>query len=356
MDISIKSVPIQVDQTQELSDAAEALFYKKLKGLFPFVPVSLQMIIKGVPTSIVHTLRRVLIDEVPTFRLQCPPPQIGGDPFMTANFICQRIELIPLKVDLQLAQANKIEFKLTVVNNSFLVKTIYSGDLVQVLGPKEVIFNPTFELGFVQPGQYVTIEGIRITSGTGLEHSRFCAAVRGRFRHLDLKETNFDVDNDQKKSHLAAKSGYSTPTLLTDSQEHFAEVIVHAAPVQFPEVAKNVIITACNIITSRLRKINDFMLSLESQNVIIPQFKFLTENQKNSVKCTLTISESHTIGNCLTQALYTPTIGYVGYSAVQHKNTIDVIIRGESYEFIRNHILQTLTKLIQVYDKIKAGV
>ena len=220
---------------KEVAEAALELFGPDgLERVFPLAPVQLRLELRGVPTAVAHALQRVMTDELRGHRLEIGP---GGfklgestDLFMSEHFVRSRLQLVPLRPQISEALLKEARFQLRVDNPGFSVKTVYAGDLVATGAPiAEPLFNPSFELGFLQPGRTLVVEDIGVGVGTGSQHASYNVAVRGAIKHLDLEELPRE-ETHAKGGKAAALSGYRESSLVANPRHHLVSVVIPATP------------------------------------------------------------------------------------------------------------------------------
>ncbi|AJL34126.1 BA71V-H359L (j1L) [African swine fever virus] len=343
--------PLLIDFSNPfIKNAAKKLF--QLEEQLPLVPVNVMMDFKGINRATVHGLSRVLQDEIPNYMLDIKP---GGykiedstDLFMTEQFIRNRINFIPIY-----AENETLVFALRSLNNSCEVKTIYSRDLIQVAGPKlkYPIFNPTFEIGFLQPGKSLIIEDIYIKKGIGRKHAAFNLAVKTHFSHLDIEQYPTD-----KKEYMAL-SGYKQSSMTSDPRHHRLGLCFPAVPLpRINQAVRTYLKNACRVIIGRIQNIQKIYENFEEPQ---PELVLFSMDEEKT-KAIITIKdETHTIGNLLKTCIYEmiPDISFVGYQCIPHKQEMVLtIIHKASQEDLITLLEKSIQNIIQIFQTLEKNI
>lgn len=357
--LSLKIGRLTVDVPDEM---------RELTGMptLPFISVSVEIEIKGVPTAMANALRRVLCDEMKGRCLTVgKPPSASGttDPFMIDQFTMNRISMIALRARVSDDIVRTIRFAVHVTNDSSSVMTVFSGDLKVVAGGPltDPIFDPTYEIAILQPGQVFRAEDIRIDEGVGRDFAAYQVCVRPYLRHLDLKEA------PQRETHLAGgasvdSSGYAESSLVANPRHHVVGVTIPVVPDGATGIddVKTVLADACRNIKERLRLVQSTLenegkgTSATSSTGVI--FTLIDLEAGLSEGILRIKGETHTIGNLLARYIYEtkPDVSFCAYRCVTHESEVRLTVRhGDDVPGI---ILRGVKQAYAVIDIIQRGI
>jgi hypothetical protein len=297
------TVKVTVEHTK-MSKDMEQRYMKKYNCKTPpqLTPCEITIELKHVPQEVANALRRTF-SEMPGKCLIAPgdtlarqlgiepvdqgsagkggggsggtasPP--GGaasspDPFIILAQICESIRLIPLRASALEKKLDKLRFELKKANNTAEVMTVYSRDLRETTGgpsergasavvteaktskTNEILFNPTFVIGVLQPGRSIEITGIRIIQKSPKVNCAFQVGLRASLKYLDLEELPKEKTHAIGASH-ADLSGYVLPSSKSNPRHHRVTVTLPAVGPD-PAEAKRVYRHACENIKERLQK------------------------------------------------------------------------------------------------------
>jgi DNA-directed RNA polymerase subunit L len=145
-----------------------------IKKLLPTVniPQSCSLELRGVNNAIANALRRAATSEIPISTLKFDTHNLTtNNPFILVDMIQNRIQLMPIR------QNAAGKFALRAVNNTGALRDVYSREIVRTEGKAEQIFNETFVICTLEPGQYIIIENIRVDTGYAYQHACHTVAV-----------------------------------------------------------------------------------------------------------------------------------------------------------------------------------
>jgi len=291
---------------------------RELLALLPTVNMSerCEFNIHGVNNSIANAIRRTVMSEIPVKNLNFNPLDLTTDnPFILVDFIQSRIRLIPIK---QSAQGT---FSLEAYNNTSHLIRVYSRDLKRTSGPRENIFNETFELFTLDPGQFLKIKNIYIDSGFGYVHAGYTDAFSGRILPLTEEQWN-------PNELTGIRSSESDETSYTIAFNTNGTID-----------AKTILRMSCQQIIDRAKTVVSLLDNINS----------------NTPEYTLTIpNESTTIGELLDRAIYTlyPDIDYVGSSKASIGRSITLKLRTDEDPKI---VISTAAKaIVDVFTEIES--
>ena len=129
----------------------------------PFASEHVEMILDDVDVSVANAIRRTLIDEMSGYCLSFDigdfKHDIYTDLFMDPEFIRMRVRGIKIMRHMSKDSLKNLKFALNIHNKTDNVLYVYAKDLILTNGKLDsAIFNPTYELAFVQPGKSLNIQ------------------------------------------------------------------------------------------------------------------------------------------------------------------------------------------------------
>lgn len=155
----------------------------------------------GVDNAIANALRRTVMGEIPVRTMNFDMSDLSTDnKFILVDMIQTRFRMIPIR------QTASGTFKLSCVNNTTALMRVFSSEITRVTGPKHDIFNETFELFTLYPGQYLRIDNIYIDTGYGYTHACHTVATSGRILPLSEKPWDEFTQTGVHSSESAEKS------------------------------------------------------------------------------------------------------------------------------------------------------
>lgn len=327
-------------------DAEDEL--RELTGLptLPFVSAAVEIEIKGVPTAVPNALRRVLCDEMRGRCLIAPKaPTTSGstDPFMMDQFVQNRISMIALRARISDEIIRNVRFAIDVRNDTTSVMTVFSGDLKVTAGKlSEPIFDPTYEIAIVQPGQVYRAEDIHIEEGYGRDFAAYQVCVQTFLRHLDLKEVPRPATHSANGT-ACDMSGYEESSLVANPRHHVVGFTVPVIPKGDAGIddVKTVLIDACKNIKERILLVQGALTEVQHETKTKPSaassassgggvsFTLIDLESGLSEGILKVRGETHTIGNLLARSIYetTPNISFCSYKCAPHESEMRLTLR-----------------------------
>lgn len=345
----------------------ELLELAGLKAL-PFISVRVEVELRGVPTAVANALRRVLCDEM---RGRCliaeKPPTTSGttDPFMLDQFVQNRISMIGLRARIPDDIVRTVRFAIDVRNDTASVMTVYSGDLKVSSGSLgDPIFDPTYEIAIVQPGQVLRVEDIRIEEGFGRDFAAYQVCVRTYLRHLDLKEVP-KKETHEEGGKSCDESGFVESSLIANPRHHVVGFTLPIVPDGAAGVddVKTVLADACRNIKERLRLVQSVLESEASTaSSAAPKsgsgvsFTLIDLEAGLSEGILRVKGETHTIGVLLNRSVYesVPDISFCSYLCIQHEGEMRLTVRHSSD--VQDIILKATKQAYAMIDTIQRGI
>lgn len=313
--------------------------------------------IEGPPTGIVNALRRVFIDEMESHRLSFKHEdynhEASTDPYMAeVNFVMRRVWLLPLAPQIPHDHVRDLSFSLDVRNESASVAYFYAGDLKVQSGRLDVpLFNATTQLGFLQPGDSIRIDNIRLESGRGLDHASFCVATTAALAPLDLEEWS-EADTHEADGPAASLGRYKVSPLLADPRVHRLAVSFAAHP-RDPKSTRLVAVDACSNILRRCQLVQSLLDGATQGGST-----FVTTQVEDGTRGVLTIpGETDTIGNALRCAVAErePGVKSVSYTCIPHEKVMRLTVVRDAEE-VASLIWGAAEDIIAAYTEIRSGL
>jgi DNA-directed RNA polymerase subunit L len=299
----------------------------------PFATTTAEIEIRGVGTAVVNALRRALTDEMEGHALQVAP---GGfdtaattDPLMLPQFVNQRIALVPLPAQIPDEVVANLRLRLDVTNAGAGPMAAFTGDLVVVEGAMtEPLFNPTFELLFVQPGTRLVVNDIRVATGVGRDHAEFIVARRAALRHLDLPQFDERDTHDEGGAAVDA-SGYKVSVFLADPRHHVLSAEFPATTAA--EEARVTVANACASVRDRLRLVLSAVDRRPGEAPAAGGVQYVTVQLDSGLNEGIlqVPGETYTVGEVLCRAVHerAPDVSNVAYEIVAHENRMRFTVR-----------------------------
>ena len=326
--------------------AERAPLLRELYGLerLPLAPADIKFVLKG-STALANALRRTVTDEMPGHRLTVVPSEVDTvnttEAFMIPFFIHERIMQVPLWRG---ATEGALRFRLDVRNTGTSNLAVYSGDLHPLTGPKDHgLFNPTFEIGFLRPGNRLYIHEVLVTRGLGRDHASYNVMCCARFRHLDIAEHPRAATHAPDGAHVNS-SGYVTSVLVADPRRHEFAAMLPAT--QRESDAVHAMVDACDHLAGRLRRAQAAVGS--AQYAAIQLENGLTEGVLQIP------GETPTIGELLRRKvcdLY-PDVSYVSQQEITHESVMRFMLRHGDATLA---LLESIRACIEDVDAVREG-
>jgi len=364
--VSIKRRPVRATKVPALKD---------LFGLdeLPLAVSDVEVELKGIPTSHVNALRRVLIDEMTGYALAVPPDGFKcSNPFMLPPYVNQRISLIPLKAQISPSlihtdQNKGARLKLSVENPRQVRMTVYAGDMEFVEGNQEILFNPTFAIADLNPGERIDISDIMITAGHGRDNAIYNVGRCAAYTHLDIPQYTKDEicsvptkKTLEEKGPIANQSGYKTSCLIADPRHHVLTVKFPATTPMKAE-SKAILIDACANIEERLNMISGSINDMLDETVKDAskygiQYTIVTLEGGLSEGILQVPGETDTIGELLKRTIFMlePDIAFVSSVVSVHENKLMVSLR--SVKDVTKILKDSIQNAIATFGSIKQQI
>lgn len=371
--VEVTREEIRYDHPTAGPEIAEAL--RALGELAPArLPLAKEKVVvelAGVPTAVANALRRAAKDEIRGYCLTFDPEgfdhKTSTDPFMEEHFVRTRLRMIPLCPQIPERVVKELRFGLDVANHTGRVMMIYSGDLhlssPESSAPAEPLFNPTHELGFLQPGCTLHIRDIHLAEGYGTQDAAFIVAVRAVTRPLDLEERPLS-DTHSSGGAARTQSGFVESSLTANPRRHEVSMYIPAAP-PGGRAALTVLIDACSEIMKRLRLIQKTLEAARTSSGGAAQRAakayFLVTSDVNRAKGILGVrDETDTIGNLLARSIFElmPDIGYVSYTCIPHEKMMKLTVAHavSEPEEINQIVTRAARHAYGIFSQIQRGI
>ncbi len=175
-----------------------------IKKLLPTVniPQSCSVEFHGVNNAVANAFRRAAMSEIPARALKFDTNSLNtNNPFILVDMIQNRIRLMPIR---QNAQG---KFALRATNNTGALRDVYSREIVRTEGKSEPIFNETFVICTLEPGQYINIEDIYIDTGYAYQHACYTIAMHSASLVLNEEPYN-EFTGKGMSSSMSNENGF----------------------------------------------------------------------------------------------------------------------------------------------------
>ena len=311
--------------------------------------------LKNVPTAFSNAVRRVLIDELLSYRLETDSVDFinydkHNDVYCIYSMLVLSISNIRLKYNIKPTEASKIKLRLSVTNTTQFIKSVYSGDLEVVSGdPKMIICPPNIQLCMLNPGKSVFVDNIRLVRDTGKNSGFNTVGCQVSSIPLDIPRYKKEeyINSSGKASNLAC---YIPQSTTVDPRHHKISGIFNC--IESVEDIKSIIWDSFDNIKKRLSKIEMSIGDDSTKNVDIVYEEKKILNSDNYYEASLVLTgETHTIGNIITKYIYIndPSIGEVNYFI--ENDVVYLIFKSEKN--IKNQILISLRNAIADFELAK---
>jgi len=256
----LKVTEVRVAEDDPEIRAACELLYPGRKNLFPLVQQELEFVLKDASSYLANALQRVMTQELQGYALFFDPGDVNPqqidvhDKLMTPEFLKYQLG-VPLRLGTGPADLD-VTFELNVQNPGEDVLTVYAGDMKifkagEPYRPPLPYFNPTHEVGFVQPGRCLVVRNIRIVSSVARLFSAAALAVRGRQVPLDAPRLPREATHQGFQGD-AERSGYVESPFVARPTEFRVGVTVPAA-LKGSQNARGLPAQACSLLLQQLR-------------------------------------------------------------------------------------------------------
>lgn len=362
----IEILNFKINRNQITSENVPELFELFNIHTLPLATSKVEFEIKGISTSIINGIRRVITDEMSGHYLQLSEDSISSlttDKFADHQFINSRLSTMPLRYLISPTIIKNLRLSIDITNTSSEQLFIHSGDLIieeDIDSKKHTttldypIFNPTFNLFSIQPGKRVVINNIYITSGLGKDFAGANIACNARYKHLDIEEYTKD-ETHSDEGIMKNFSGYKISSLIATPKHHLFTAIIPATGINESEI-NNILIAVCDNIISRLRlistsieKINSINGNINTTNGI--QFTILESTSGLEKGILIIPNETYTIGTILSRAIYdlNPDIAIV--TSLVYENKVELVI--QHTENVTSILGDAIQYCISIFNTIK---
>jgi len=366
--INIKTTWNGIKYTPEIQQAFDELM--DIEGFkLPFASEHVEMILDNVDVSVANAIRRTLIDEMSGYCLSFDigdfKHDIYTDLFMDPEFIKLRIRGIKIMRHMSKDLLKNLKFALNVHNKTDDVLYVYAKDLIVTNGKLDsAIFNPTYELAFIQPGRSLNIQNIRFDFGKGTYNAAFNIACRSVSMPLDIeeypKEEIYGAEGSQR-----VLSGFKISTLIANPRKFRIKFYIPAVLNNNGKTTYLTIMDACTNIISRLQYIQRSIDESQNSQQTVDTITFIrTDVVVDGItmkKFVINVkNETDTIGGLLARAIYNldPDISCCFYSCIDHEKVMSLNIRKEVTDPLELEVLvvDAIKQNIVTFTSIKKDV
>ena len=322
--------------------------------VIPLAPSRVNVYLDNCDISIVNGLRRVLLNEMQGHALHMPVEGFihseESDPFMLYNFIGPRISYIRLIPNISDEIKETYELELHVKNETPNLLSVYSGDF-KVVGDKKykLLFNPTYKIAELQPGKCINIKGIKIASGTGMDHAKFNVVCNASHKHLDIPEAEV---KEILKGDVMSQSGYLVSSQLSTPRKHKLMFNIPTTNGTAEEI-KYVLTHAIENIRTRLSRIKASITINQKRGTV----DYTVTKTGDLYQANLRITqETVTVGHLIRYFIYETDKTVCNLSVKTGKHAEDVtVILGHTTE-PEVLIKKAITTCITTLEKISADI
>ena len=335
----------------------------------PFASEHVEMILNDVDISVANALRRTLIDEMNGYCLSFDigdfKNDIYTDLFMDPEFIRLRVRGMKTMRHMSKELLKNLKFAINVHNKTDDVMIIYAKDLLLTGGKLDsAIFNPTYELAFVQPGRSLNIQNIRFDFGKGIYHATFNNACRAVSMPLDIEEYPREEIYSAEGSQRVL-SGFKISTLVANPRKFLIKFDMPAVLDNGGKTTYLTIMDACMNIMSRLQYIQRSIEESQNSQQTVDTITFIrTDVIVDGVtmkKFVVNIkNETDTIGGLLARTIcnLNPDISCCFYSCIDHEKVMSLNIRNEVTDplELETMVIDAIKQNIATFTAIKKDV
>lgn len=332
---------------------------KKIIGIekLPLAETYVSLEISDIPTAYINAIRRTGLNKLNGYCLTIPHDNNWNDTndeFIIPQFISQRLNLIPLKPNIENFY-KLIKFNLIIENNTFENRHIYTKDLKLVSGNlSEPIFNPTFKICTLRSGKKLVIKNIYISTGTGKDNSIYQVIRRPAYSHLDIEQYSHD-DIYKKNGSMSDCSGYKLSSMVANPKHHLFTCVIPATNSNFNEIIF-IFIDICLNIKNRINKIILFIQSINNNNKIIDkniEYSTIKLSENNYESVLKVYDEGFTIKELIKRTLFDKIKDIINIkdnvNIYENLLTINIIYKIE----IDNILIEVLKDIINIYDSLQ---
>ena len=335
----------------------------------PFASEHVEMILDDVDVSVANAIRRTLIDEMSGYCLSFDigdfKHDIYTDLFMDPEFIRMRVRGIKIMRHMSKDSLKNLKFALNIHNKTDNVLYVYAKDLILTNGKLDsAIFNPTYELAFVQPGKSLNIQNIRFDFGKGMYNAAFNTACRSVSMPLDIaefpKEEIYSADGSQR-----VLSGFKVSSLISNPRKFRIKFDMPAVLDNGGKTSYLTIMDACVNIMSRLQYIQRSIEESQNLQQTVDTITFIrTDVVVDGItmkKFVINVkNETDTIGGLLARTICNldPDISCCFYSCIDHEKLMSLNVRKEVTDPLELEVLviDAIKQIIATFTSIKKDI
>lgn len=294
---------------------------KSLSHLVPstVIPHHFEFTLHNVSNAISNAIRRTIMCELPVYHLQCAYEDIKtNDAHIIPEMLQKRLMMIPIIQSVD----KSTKFELDAVNSTALALDVKSGEFKNTKG-KSLPFNDTFTFVTLNPGKFIKITGITISSGIGF--------VDGQGM-LSLAVNAASLAQDQEPLNSFEKTGI--PSREADPRVWLIKFNTNGT---MPP--RDLIKYACDNIHARLLSLLDILDTIDSSD---DQYVLGIHG------------ESDTMGNLMMKTILElyPDIAAVTYNVSSVERLC--LLKVKCDEDINTVLTTTIKHLLKVFNDIKA--
>lgn len=311
--------------------------------------------VKNVPTAFANGIRRVLTDELSSYRLGIDELTFidydkHTEVYCTYSMLLQSISNIRIKYNISPTEASKMRLKLSITNTSQFNIPVYSGDLQVTNGDAKLLMcNPNIQLAIVTPGKSIFVDNIKLIKDTGKNSGFNTVGCQVSAIPLDLPEYKKEeyTSATGKAANLAC---YIPQSTVVNPRHHKISGIFNC--IESIGDIKTIICDSFDNIVKRLQKIEVAISDESTKTVDVVYDEKSISDESNTYEASLVVTgETHTIAVLITKYVFdnNPKIEEVNYMI--ENDTVYFTIK--SSKNIKSQLLISIKKIINDFKLVK---
>jgi DNA-directed RNA polymerase subunit L len=335
----------------------------------PFASEHVEITLNDVDVSVANAIRRTVIDEMSGYCLSYDisdfKNDIYTDLFMDPEFIRLRVRGMKIMRHMPKELLKNLKFAINIHNKTDEVRIVYAKDLLLTNGKLEsAIFNPTYELAFVQPGRTLNIQNIRFDFGKGIYNASFNNACRSVSMPLDIEEYPREEIYSAEGSQRVL-SGFKISTLIANPRKFLIKFDMPAVLDNGGKTTYLTIMDVCMDIMSRLQYIQRSIEESQNSHQTVDTITFIRADVVVDgvmmKKFVVNIkNETDTIGGLLARTIcnLNPDISCCYYSCIDHEKIMSLKVRNEVTDplELETMVIDAIKQNIATFTAIKKDV
>ena len=351
----VKLIAMKFDRKEINIDYMEKIIgIKKL----PLADTYISIEISDISTAYINAIRRTGLNKIIGYCLTIPIDNDWNetnDNFIIPQFISQRLNLIPLKPNIE-SFYKSIKFDLIIENNTSENIDIYTKDLKLVSGYlPEPIFNPTFKICTLFSGKKIVIKNIYISTGIGKDNASYQIIKRPAYTHLDIEQYSYN-ETHTVHGEMSDCSGYKISSMIANPKHHLFTCVISATNNNFNELIF-IFNEICINIKNRVDTIMKYIQSVVNDKKIVNKnISYVTiKLSENKYETTLKLyDEGYTIKELIKRTLFDKVSDIINIkdnvNIYENLLTINIIYNKN----IDSILIEVLTDIINIYESLQS--